>query len=100
MVDIIHHKWNSLKFKPHFDQRRFVYDFNRTIERFQELNVIHADQYLVTSFIVKLEGIKDPLSPMSFFYKQLDSEGIENLTLKTLQSRFVALDLDAYRKSP
>jgi hypothetical protein len=93
MVDI-HYKWGRLRFKSGFDQRRFVYDFNKIVQRFIEYDVTHSDQYLVTSFIIRLEGIRDPLSPMSFFYKQLDSEGIENLTLQTLQSRFIQLDLE------
>lgn len=92
MVDL-HYKWMRLVFRPGFDQRRFVHDFNRIVSRFSEHEVSHSDRYLVTSFVMRLEGIKDPKTPIYYFYKQLDSEGIQTLDLVTLQNRFVALDL-------
>lgn len=65
----VHRSWAHLKFKQGFEQRRFVYDFNKIVKRFLEHDVIHSDPYLVTSFITRLEGINDLQSAMYFFYK-------------------------------
>lgn len=92
MVDV-HQSWARLKFKQGFEQRRFVYDFNKIVKCFLEHDVSHSDPYLVTSFIRRLKGINDPQPAMYFFYKQIDSEGIGKLTLQTLQDRFMALNL-------
>lgn len=89
----IDRKWVHLKFWPHYDQNRYVYEFNQLVKRFSEHNIVHPDEYLVIAFLQRMQGIFNSIGPLAIFYRQLTAENLDKIDLATVQARFVSLDL-------
>lgn len=65
----LHNKFTRLRFKSGFDANRFISDFNKLVNDYQELGTNFPDEYIQTIFLQKIDGIHDHKSPFfSFFF--------------------------------
>lgn len=92
MQDLVnlHERWFRLTFKIGYDPIRFIATFNRYVEEYQEVEINYTDEYLMSVFLTKIEGIYNPQTPYFHYYSTTLND--DTRTLKYVQERFLSLD--------
>jgi hypothetical protein len=84
----LHNRFNRLRFRPGFDPNRFIGDFERMIFQYAEMGTVFPNEYILSVFLQKIDGVNDPTSPYFSFYTTVNTLPTENQTLEFIKERF------------
>ena len=82
----LHDRMCRLKFRPGYDDERFIGDFQKLLEDYDDIGTIFNPEYIKSLFLSKIEGINDPKSYFFGFNNNMLS--IPNITFETIKEKF------------
>jgi hypothetical protein len=90
----------KLVFKPHqHSQQIYVNQFETLVTDFDERGIKIDTEFQRILFLQKIEGIRDPKSPVSTYYSSMCVQPKENRTLDFVKQQFLNLDLSKINSS-